>query len=67
MRGDIEGTQTRLQPKAVVISVGYLKFGAPAFADCSLAGCQMPRLASIWPMASTTASKVSSVEACRAL
>ena len=26
-----------------------------------------PRLASIWPIASTTASKVSSVEACRAL
>src|SRR5262249_34503421 len=73
MRGDIEGTRSRLQPRAVAMLRRLPEFHGPlfppAFALCRffLADYRIPRLASIWSMASTTASKVSSVEACRAL
>jgi hypothetical protein len=58
---------------AVLIIREFTAYWMPAFAGmtaggchpCAEAGCLL--LASIWPIASTTASKVSIVEACRAL
>jgi hypothetical protein len=60
---------------AVLISREFADYWMPAFAGmtkwycnvhpCTDTGCFA--FASIWPIASTTASKVSMVEACRAL